>query len=65
MRRAFDTMENLFFKEGDELATPSPTENDLDEVTELVPRPKNKRKFALWIASAAVVLVVGLFVLIF
>jgi hypothetical protein len=65
MRRAFDTMENLFFKEGDELDTSAPTENDLDEGTELVPHPKNKRKLALWIASAAVVLVVGLFVLVF
>ena len=64
-RRAFDTMENLFFREGDELSNPVAEAMDPEEVTELVPRPKNRRKLALWIASGAVVLVVGLAVLIF
>jgi hypothetical protein len=57
-RRIFDTMENLFFKEGDELSTPAPTENDFDEVTELVPHPKSKRKLVIGIAAGAVAAVV-------
>jgi hypothetical protein len=57
-RRIFDTMENLFFKEGDELSTPIPTENDFDEVTEVVPYPKSKRKLVIGIAAGAVAAVV-------
>jgi hypothetical protein len=57
-------MENLFFREGEELANAVPVENDQDEVTELVPVPKNRRKLALLIAMAAVALV-GLAVLVF
>lgn len=63
-RRVFDTVENLFFREGEELANAVPVENDLDEITELVPLPKNRRKLALLIAMAAVALV-GLAVLVF
>ncbi len=57
-------MENLFFKEGEELSTPPPFEDDPDEVTELVPRPTSKRKLAVGIALATTALVV-LAVLIF
>jgi hypothetical protein len=58
MRRAFDTMENLFFKEGDELDTPAPAEPSLDEVTEVCHRPKRKRVLAAGVAMAVVALVV-------
>jgi hypothetical protein len=64
-RRIFDTVENLFFKEGDELSKIVPIENELDEITELVPLPRRKRRLTLWIAMAALVLVVALAVVIF
>jgi hypothetical protein len=51
-------MENLFFKEGDELSTPAPVENDFDEVTELVPYPRSKRKLVIGITAGAVAAVV-------
>jgi hypothetical protein len=63
-RRVFDTMENLFFKAGDELGNAIPVEKDDEEVTELVPRPKSKRNLAIGIAMATVALV-GLALLIF
>lgn len=56
-RRVFDTVENLFFKEGDELSKIEPVDNDFDEVTELVAHPKDGRKLALLIATGVVALV--------
>jgi len=50
-------MENLFFREGDELSKPVPVEIDDEEVTELVPRRKSKRRLVIGIAVAAAALV--------
>ena len=61
-RRVFDTVETLFFKEGEELANPVPIENDDDEVTELVPRPKRKTANGLAVVAAALVLVLAILV---
>lgn len=51
-------MEDLFFKEGDELSTPPPFDDDPDEITELVPRPRSRRKLAVGIAVTTTALVV-------
>ncbi len=56
-RRVFDTVENLFFKEGDELSKIVPVDHDFDEVTELVEHPKGGRKLALLIATGVVALI--------
>lgn len=57
-------MENLFFKAGEDLSTPAPSEDDFDEVTELVPPPKHKHKLVLGIAAGVVaVAVLGLLIL--
>jgi hypothetical protein len=56
--RAFDTVETQFFKEGDELSTPSPVENDWDEVTENYAPHRRKHGLATLLALAAAALVV-------
>lgn len=57
-------MEDLFFKQGDELSQLAPADYDPDEVTELVPYDNRKRRLALWLAATTFV-VVGLAVLLF
>jgi hypothetical protein len=49
---AFNTVETRFFKEGDELATPPPAEND--EVTAVCER-RRPRGLVTWIALGATV----------
>jgi hypothetical protein len=49
---AFNTVETRFFKEGDELATPPPAEND--EVT-AVCEHRRARRLVTWIALGATV----------
>jgi hypothetical protein len=53
-RRAFDTIETKFFKDGDELATPPPADNEWDEITAVCDRPRRKRGLVTWLALAAV-----------
>jgi hypothetical protein len=48
----FNTVETRFFKEGDELDTPPPVEND--EVT-AAPAPRRARGLLTWIALGATV----------
>ena len=57
-RRAFDTVDTQFFKEGDELSTPPPVENYWDEVVEVCAPNRRKHGLATWLALAAVALVV-------
>jgi hypothetical protein len=47
---AFSTMETRFFKEGDELSTPPPVEND--EITAVCER-RRQRGLLTWIALGA------------
>jgi hypothetical protein len=55
-------MEDLFFKEGDELSRPVPIENDDDEVTELVLTPKRKTAIGLAVGAVALMLVLAMLV---
>jgi hypothetical protein len=56
--RAFDTVETLFFKEGDKLSTPPPVENYWDEVIAVCAPNRHKHGLATWLALATVALVV-------
>jgi hypothetical protein len=54
----FNTVETQFFKEGEELSTPPPVENDWDEAIDVPARHRSKHGIAKWVALGAVVLVV-------
>src|SRR5512138_2888592 len=56
---AFDTMENRFFAEGDELSTPPPAPDGWTETTAVSNRRRRKRALGTWVAVAAAVIAVG------